>query len=266
VNPYLDLTQEFNRGGPLAIISSGQAVVLLRLSVASKDGDWILRETPEALAHVRAVLAGHGASYRFGAPLDVRWMAGGWSAHLEFRSHGLRLRTDFVTRPPRLAPADLAALWLQEQSAEWPHVDARRLVALKQTGRERDYAVIGELARLIEAPREQLLLSRSAEDLIDLAARHPQLVRELMQQRPLLGRAAAGDRGALERELDAERRALMAADVARLQRYSKAAARWAAAWPELQREIASLPLDGQHERLVAAALDLLPFAPAGEGP
>jgi hypothetical protein len=127
VNPCLDLTREFNGGGLRAIVSSGQAVVLLRLPVASKDGDWILRETPESLAHVRGVLAAHGARDRFGAPLDVRWMVGGWSAHFDFQAEGLRLRTDFVTRPPRLPPADLAALWRQVQAAEWPHVDARRL-------------------------------------------------------------------------------------------------------------------------------------------
>ena len=266
MNPYLELTREFNRGALRAIVSSGPAVVLLRLSVASKDGDWILRERPEALAYVHSVLAGHGASYRFGAPLDVRWMAGGWSAHFEFRERGLRLRTDFVTRPPRLTPGDLAALWLQVQSDEWPHVDARRLVALKQTGRERDYAVIGELARLIGEPREQLLASRSADDLIALAARHAPDVRELVERRPLLRHATAGDRAALERALDAERRAFMAADVARLQRYATAAARWAAAWPELQRDVASLPLDAQHARLVTAASDLLPLKPAEAGP
>lgn len=265
MNPYLDLTREFNRGGLRAIVSSGQAVVLLRLSVASKDGDWILRESREALGHVREVLARHGAHYRFGAPLDVRWMAGGWSAHFEYQADALRIRTDFVTRPPRLPAAELAELWRQVQTAEWPHVDARRLVALKQTGRERDYAIIGELARLIEEPREQLLASRSAEDLLDLAARHPQAVASLRPRRPLLAHAVSGDRGGLEQALDAERRALMAADVARLQRYARAAAGWAAAWPALQREVGNLPLPDQHERLVAAALDLLPFEPDGGG-
>jgi hypothetical protein len=57
VNPYLDLTREFNAGGIRAIVSSGQAVVLLKLSVMSKDGDWILQEAPEALAHVLSVLS-----------------------------------------------------------------------------------------------------------------------------------------------------------------------------------------------------------------
>jgi hypothetical protein len=58
----------------------------------------------------------------------------------------------------------------------------------------------------------------------------------------------------------------MAADVARLKRYAQAASGWAAAWPSLQHEIGGLPLAAQHDRVVAAALDLLPLQPAGGGP
>ena len=111
MNIYVDLTREFNATALNAILSSGQAVVLHRLAVMSKDGDWILRERESALEHVLAVLAAHKAVYRFGAPLDLRWMRGGWSAHLEFRHGPLRIRTDFVTRPPRLAPEALDELW-----------------------------------------------------------------------------------------------------------------------------------------------------------
>lgn len=101
---YLDLTRELNAGRLRAVISSGQAAVLHRLAIASKDGSWILREEPEALDHVLSVLARHGARYRFGAPLDVRWMSGGWSAHFEFQHGDLRVRTDFFTRPPPACP------------------------------------------------------------------------------------------------------------------------------------------------------------------
>jgi len=45
---YLDLTEKFNRGRTRAILAGGQAVVLHRLAIMSKDGDWILREEPEA--------------------------------------------------------------------------------------------------------------------------------------------------------------------------------------------------------------------------
>ncbi len=265
MNPYLALTDEFNRDDVRAIVSSGQAVVLMRLSVASKDGDWVLKETADALSHVLAVLGRHGAHYRFGAPLDVRWMSGGWSAHLEFQADALRLRTDFVTRPPRLAPAELAALWEQQRAAAVPCVDPRRLVALKQTGRERDYAIIGELARLLTDPAEQLAASRSVDDLVELAAKHAPVARRLLDRRPLLAHALSGSRDELAAALDAERRVLMAADVRRLDRYASAAAAWAAGWPSLQRELVGFPLAAQHERIVARALGVLPFQPEPGG-
>ena len=49
VNIYIQLTKEFNEGRLRAIICSGQAVVLHRLAIMSKDGDWILREEESAL-------------------------------------------------------------------------------------------------------------------------------------------------------------------------------------------------------------------------
>jgi hypothetical protein len=68
---YLDLTRQFNAGAVRAILSSGQAVVLHRLAIMSKDGDWILREHAEDLRHVLAVLEQRRARYRFGAPLGA---------------------------------------------------------------------------------------------------------------------------------------------------------------------------------------------------
>jgi len=85
-NLYFELTEEFNAEGVIAALTSGQAAVYYRISIMSKDGDWILRETPEACRRALAVLERHGARYRPGAPLDVRWLAGGWS--VSWRSAG----------------------------------------------------------------------------------------------------------------------------------------------------------------------------------
>ena len=65
-NPYLQLTEDFNRDRLRVLLSSGQAVVVHRLAIMSKDGDWIVREEAEAVDHVLAVLASRGARYRFG--------------------------------------------------------------------------------------------------------------------------------------------------------------------------------------------------------
>lgn len=257
---YQELTMAFNAGRLRAILSSGQAVVMHRLAVMSKDGDWILREDAEALGHVRKALAERGGHYRFGAPLDARWLAGGWSSHFEFRAEPLRVRTDFVTRPPRITPQALEKVWKDAEAAgaRIPFADAVTLAELKKTNRERDYAVIGELARLIKDPMDCLLLSRSARDLVALARQYPGHAEEAAAQRPLLKLIHEG-RDCVEAALDAERRELIRANEQRLRRYMDAAGAWAAAWPEISAEISGLPLEDAHTRLVAHAETLLPF-------
>ncbi len=259
-NPYLELTEEFNQGRLRALLSSGQAVVVHRLAVMSKDGDWILREDAEATDHVLGVLSRHGARYRFGAPLDVRWLAGGWSSHFELRRETLRLRTDFVSRPPRISPEQLALMWSEAEATGDPVVGLEPLAAMKLTNREKDYAVVGELARRMTDPYSQLLYSRSSRDLIQLARDHPALLAEAIRRRPLLALVADG-RDALEEALDKERRMLIRANEERLARYQAAAEAWAELWPSVQRQVADLPLAEAHRLLVARAEGVLPHDP-----
>jgi hypothetical protein len=169
----------------------------------------------------------------------------------------LRVRTDFFSRPPRIPQGEIARMWREQEGRDPPFVDARTLAELKKTNRERDYAVIGELARLLTDPRDRILLSRSARELLELAAEHPQLVAELAAERPLLRHASSG-REALERELDAERRQLIRASENRLKRYADAAGGWAAAWPEIAREITGRRLLDAHSIVVRRAEGLLP--------
>jgi hypothetical protein len=265
-NPYFELTKELNRGRLRVLLSSGQAVVVHRLAVMSKDGDWIVREDAEAVAHVLEVLSRLGAHYRFGAPLDLRWLAGGWSSHLESRREAFRLRTDFVTRPPRISPQQLARMWEEAESTGNDVVGVEPLAALKLTNRDKDYAVVGELARLMEDPRTQLLYSRSSRDLIQLATEHPAALAEAIRQRPLLARLSEG-RDALDEALDRERRTLMRINEERLARYQAAAESWAKLWPEVQREVEDLALPEAHRRVVSRAEGALPFEPeSGEQP
>ncbi len=264
-NIYLELTRQFNSDRVRAILAGGQAVVLHRLAIMSKDGDWILREDPQTMEHVLSVLGHYGAHYRFGAPLDVRWMAGGWSAHLEFHWQELRVRTDFVTRPPRLGQKALQRIWRDVEERETPFLDAADLADMKKTNREKDYAVIGELARRMADPDDQILYSRSARDLLELAQRYPDRVRHLAQRRAVL---TAIDRGreALEAALDTERRQLIRANEERLAKYLEAAKPWAAAWPALSHQMDGLALSEAHELMVRQAETLLPFTVPGGWP
>ena len=91
-----------------------------------------------------------------------------------------------------------------------PHAGRRDLAEMKKTDREKDYAVIGELARLMEDPADQLLYSRSARDLMELGEQHAALRSSLVGQRPVRNAVSRGC-DALEAALDAERRELMRA-------------------------------------------------------
>jgi len=260
MNIYVELTKEFNRGKLRTIICSGQAVVLHRLAVMSKDGDWIIREDGESLNYVLNVLAGYGARYRFGAPLDIRWMKGGWSSHFEFLHKGLRVRTDFFSQPPRISSERLTQLWKEHENSDLPFVNIIDLADLKKTNREKDYAVIGELARLMTNPRQQLLYSRSARDILNLAEKHPKLIIELNEQRPLLSRVTEG-RDKLEELLDAEKRTLIHQNENRLTRYLNAAEKWTASWPSIEKELSGIPLLEAHKMIIDRAEGVLPFGP-----
>lgn len=261
---YLELTRQFNSGRLRAIISSGQAVVLLRLTVASKDGDWILREDQEGIDHVLAVLEARAARYRFGAPLDLRWLQHGWSSHLEFQHAGMRVRTDLVTRPPRVNTQDLAALWREQEGKDPPFTGPRLLLEIKKTAREKDWPLVGELARLLPEPREQALCSRSAHDLIELSRTRPNLVQELAPVRPALAFIPQG-RDALRIALERERFAAMDADDRRIRAFLAATAELERAWPDVQSKVDHLPLRRAHAVLVDYAQRCLPVSPSAPG-
>jgi len=256
-NIYIQLTDEFNAGRLRAVICSGQAAVLHRVAIMSKDGDWILREDEETCNHVLTILERHGARYRFGAPLDVRWLAGGWSAHFEFTQDVLRVRTDFFSRPPRIDGADVEALWIHPPPFAPPMINLVQLARMKRTDREKDYVVIGELARRMTAPEDQLRFSRSAMDLVRLAERFPALVEQLAPERPLLTMIPSG-RDRLEVALDAERREMIHANEKRLARFMEASERWQAQWPDMLRKTKDLPLRQAHAMIVNEAEIYLP--------
>lgn len=265
MSPYLELTREFNAGRLRTIICSGQAVVLLRLAIASKDGDWIVREDQEALDHVLGVLQAHGARYRFGAPLDLRWLRGGWSSHFEFQHSGMRVRTDFFTRPPRVSVEDLAILWREQEGRDPPFTGPRILLAIKQTAREKDWPFVGELARMLPETREQMLHSRSAQDIIELDRSHPGLAAGLIGVRPVLAAIPHG-LDELRVALARERFAAMDADSRRVGTFLSATAAFERVWPEVRTRTAGLPLRSAHAIVVDYAQRCLPMTPAGLPP
>ena len=156
-NPYFAFTDACNAEGVQIILASGQACVWYRLTLASKDGDWLIRESDAACAVVLNQLATLGARYRLGAPLHPRWLQAGWSSHFEATDpSGLRLRFDFVSRPPRIISERLAQIWQESESGLPAVVQPLDLVKLKRTMRLKDYPFIGALAHVVGDPLSQL--------------------------------------------------------------------------------------------------------------
>jgi hypothetical protein len=256
-NVYFELTREFNRSAPVAALASGQAVVYYRVAIMSKDGDWVIREDAEACAAVLTVLGGRGARYRPSAPLDVRWLAGGWSSHFEFADdRGRRVRCDFVSRPPRVPSGSLARLFdAGGARGDLLVVDPETLVRMKQTQRAKDYPPIGEIARLLP-PEQELAYTTDPDRILALAP----LV-EGGSRRPSVEAArATGNRDsvvvALAREIDA----MQQRDRARVSRYLTAAGPYLQAFRDAR--LSELPLHDAHAAACALAEQWLPARPA----
>lgn len=251
-NVYFDLTRAFNAAGPVAALASGQAVVFYRIAIMSKDGDWVIRESADACAHVLAVLAARGAVYRPGAPLDPRWLAGGWSSHFEFLDERRRrVRCDFFSRPPRVGAASLARLFDREAGSLLV-VDLESLIRMKRTQRAKDYAVIGELAARLPPARE-VQFTTDPDRLLALAPTSGGA-----SSRAAVRAAITGDRDrvviALARERDAQQRL----DRERIEAYTAGVEPYLAAFARVPSAARRLP--DAHTRLVALAEQLLPVA------
>lgn len=253
-NLYFDLTEELNAEGPIAVLASGQAVVFYRITLMSKDGDWILRETPEACRRALDVLASHGARYRPGAPLDVRWLAGGWSSHFElFDPQGRRIRCDFVTRPPRIRPDELDALF-RSQGDPMLVVGIEPLIRMKQTQRAKDYPVIGELARLLP-PEREIAWTIDPDRILALAPLYGQGLNRL----PVRVALAGGSREDVVIELAREADRLQQEDRVRLEAYRRAAEPYMREFQAV--DLGGLDLLEEHRHVCEIAERLLPREP-----
>jgi hypothetical protein len=252
-NIYFELTEAFNAAEPTVALASGQAVVYYRVAIMSKDGDWVIREAPGACSTVLQELEARGARYRPGAPLDVRWLAGGWSSHFEFvDARQRRVRCDFLSRPPRVSQEAIDRLFVRADT--WSRlnvVELDALIAMKQTQRAKDYAVIGELATRLP-PEREIELTTDPDRILALAPMYGR-----SSARPAVRAAATSpDRHAVVVALAEEIDNLQQADRRRVTAYEAAARLYV---QECRATgVAALPVREAHARMLDIAERLLP--------
>ncbi|MDA1278095.1 MAG: hypothetical protein O2960_29210 [Verrucomicrobia bacterium] len=151
---------QLRQGGIRFAITSGMACVHYGLQQTTKDSDWII--APDDLGKLRDLLVRleqaappWRVSYRqiFGAPLDVEFMAHGWTSHLLLTDpEGVEHKVDLFGKAPRVRPEDLAV-----DADGWA---TRHVVAqMKRTDRPKDWPIVHGLGRQLgEHGRPETLL------------------------------------------------------------------------------------------------------------
>lgn len=93
---YLEIGNILSAKGIPALVTGGMACVAYELGTKTKDCDIIIpvaqaRRVLEVVAQLNFKGAKPHYALNYGAPLDTRWLAGGWSSHTYF---GIAAKTD----------------------------------------------------------------------------------------------------------------------------------------------------------------------------
>jgi len=205
----------------------GQACVFYGAAEFSRDCDIVIVADEANLNRLASALDELHAVCIAVPPMDATHLDRGHAVHFRCKhpeADGIRL--DVMTK--MRGCADFDSLWDQRttvQDAEgvvYELLGIEDLVRAKKTQRDKDWPMI---TRLVDAHYDQnqdeptddrvrfwLRESRTPEMLIRVAAEHPELLSEVMQQRPLLVETLGASRTALRQELDQEQSAEREAD------------------------------------------------------
>ncbi len=205
----------------------GQACILYGAAEFSRDIDFTVMANPANLTRLRAVLAELQAEVIAVPPFEVEYLRRGHAVHFRCATpEAVGLRVDVMTKMRGVD--DFPKLWRRrvtlraDDGTLYELMSLPDLVRAKKTQRDKDWPMI---RRLVEADyfnrsekptpsqiRFWLLELRTPELLLELAARHPQTCHKLVEIRPLLKLAIAGDETELIERLSQEERAEREAD------------------------------------------------------
>ncbi len=204
----------------------GQACVLYGAAEFSRDLDLALLPDPDNLDRLLAALAELEAAVIAVPALSLQVLAEGLAVHFRCKHPEVAgLRIDIMTQMRGVAP--FPELWARRTTLDFEGETLEvlalpDLVAAKKTQRDKDWPMIRRLVDVNylsyrpEASPERVAFwlreLRSPELLSEVAVDHPEIARELVGERPLLGKAIHQDLAsdqlerALRAEEDAERR------------------------------------------------------------
>ena len=255
---YESFVSRARAGGIPCAITSGMACVNFGVAQTTRDCDVLCAwEAAERLLALLADfrLAGVTPAYRgnLSAPLDARWLRGGWTSHFVWNAADAEAYLDVFGVAPRGSSA-----WQSEVSGLYASLHT--VAEMKRTDRDKDWPCVTALGlKLLEAGDARGWLHLFDADLmLELLTRVP-CPAEMVARRPSLQLAVQGD-GRLKQALRVEREFWEELDRARLRVYEQAVRPYHAAVRK-----ARLPpdasLSAQHEARVQCAEQFLALNP-----
>ena len=242
-NPILKVLSTLSFHEVKHLLMGGQACVFYGAAEFSRDCDIVVVADSENLNRLTAAIEELEADCIAVPPLDWSHLDRGHAIHFRCRhadADGIRL--DVMTK--MRGCGNFASLWESRttiQDAEgfiYELLGIEDLVKAKKTQRDKDWPMI---RRLVDSHYEQnrdesnddqirfwLRESRTPEVLIRVATDHPDLLEEMVKERPLLVETLGASRTAIRRELENEQLKEMESD----QRY----------WRPLKEELEAMRL------------------------
>ena len=205
----------------------GQACVFYGAAEFSRDCDIVIVATDDNLARLTSALDELQADCIAVPFLDWDCLSRGHAIHFRCQHpDALKIRIDIMAK--MRGCDEFALLWERRMTLEdsggaiYEILGIEDLIKAKKTQRDKDWPMIRRLVdahyveNQAEATNDQVRFwlreSRTPEVLIAVAKEYPELLREMISQRPLLSEISNASRAALSLELDKEQSAEKQAD------------------------------------------------------
>lgn len=258
---YQALVTKARGCGVNCAITSGMACVEFGVAETTKDCDLLCSpETAKRLLDLLSDASLHGQlpAYRghLTAPLDERWLRGGWTSHFVWKAEHTEAYLDVFGVAPRSS-----APW--ETELEGFYACRHTVAEMKRTNRERDWPYATALgAQMIEAGDVRGWLHIFDLDLLLALTRAARPPASLSRRRPVLSLAVKRD-PRLRSALHAEIQFWHELDRVRLRIYQRAVRPYMRAVTRA-RLSPSMGLAVQHETRVRCAEKHLPLNPLAD--
>lgn len=224
---YERLVERLRSDGVVCAITSGMACVHYGIVQATNDCDLVCLpdHADRCLDTVsRTLLEGTAAAYRgaVSAPLDARWLRGGWTSHFCWTGQTTPAYLDIFGRPPRVG-----MMWAAESRGLYAGLNT--VAEMKHTQRPRDWPVASALGlRLLEEGDPRGWLHIFDLDVLQAVASRSPCPLEMAARRPVLQLLLDGD-PRLKQALRVEQEFWLELDRQRLALYQRAVRPYASA-------------------------------------